>query len=221
MKWKIRAVSVGLCVLMGLSALSAAKGKMTSDGELFSKSSSKEPGKPIAAGTKFTVIRSGNIFLNVKLDSGETGYVLTENAKITSDDTVRAKNGSIKAAQKAMLAHINAERKKKNLEPVKLDTTLNKAAAVRAKEIVKKFEHTRLDGAEFRTILDEMEVKYRTCSENISAGDDAVQLTMERWMASKGHCANILDPDVRKVGIGYVGDEKSDYKHYWVQIYTD
>lgn len=38
-------------------------------------------------------------------------------------------------------------------------------------------------------------------------------------MNSEGHRANILNNDFQKLGVGYIHDDSSDYKYYWVQMF--
>ena len=43
---------------------------------------------------------------------------------------------------------------------------------------------------------------------------------MTLWMNSEGHKANILNPDFKYLGVGYLYDESSEYQYYWVQIFS-
>lgn len=62
------------------------------------------------------------------------------------------------------------------------------------------------------------------CAENIYAGGETPEKAVKGWMESPGHCANILDPNLQEIGVGYYhepndsGDVK--YKHYWVQVFA-
>jgi uncharacterized protein YkwD len=38
-------------------------------------------------------------------------------------------------------------------------------------------------------------------------------------MASPGHRANLLDPDVRHVGVGYAYRTDTRLHHYWVMVF--
>ena len=38
-------------------------------------------------------------------------------------------------------------------------------------------------------------------------------------MNSPGHRANILDPELRELGVGYCYADGSAYGHYWVQLF--
>lgn len=53
--------------------------------------------------------------------------------------------------------------------------------------------------------------------ENIAAGYRSVARTMHSWLASPGHCANIMSRRYKHLGIGYAYDASSRYRAYWVQ----
>ena len=38
-------------------------------------------------------------------------------------------------------------------------------------------------------------------------------------MNAPGHRANILDPELRELGVGYCQAPDSEYGHYWVQLF--
>ena len=65
---------------------------------------------------------------------------------------------------------VNEERKKAGVAPLELDSTLTKAAQIRAKEIMQVFDHTRPDGNNFRSLLEEMGYSSSYAGENISKG---------------------------------------------------
>jgi uncharacterized protein YkwD len=83
---------------------------------------------------------------------------------------------------------------------------LLQAAGIRAGEIAALFSHTRPDGSECFTVLEECGVPYRTAGENIAkatTGYRSPAEVIQMWMDSSGHRANILNRDYTSVGIGY------------------
>ena len=111
---------------------------------------------------------------------------------------------------------VNLERAKVGAAPLRLADDLQFAADIRAQEIVKLFSHTRPDGSDCFTA---MENRGRTCGENIAAGHSSAAETVEQWMNSDGHRENILNPNFRELGVGYAYEEYSTYHHYWVQLF--
>lgn len=115
-----------------------------------------------------------------------------------------------------VLSLVNAERARVGAPPLRLADDLQAASAIRAYEITRKFSHTRPDGSDCFTAIDN---RGRTCGENIAAGNATASETVEQWMNSDGHRKNILNPAFRELGVGYAYDENSDYRHYWVQLF--
>jgi len=114
----------------------------------------------------------------------------------------------------------NAERAKEGLPALKTFDALDKAAAIRAPETVELFSHTRPDGTTCFTALDETGAKQGayTYGENIAAGNSTPAATVEQWMNSPGHRANILNKNYTHIGVGYA--EGGQYGCYWVQMFV-
>jgi len=56
-------------------------------------------------------------------------------------------------------------------------------------------------------------------SENIIAGTvrDTAEKVINSWLNSPGHCKNIMDPNVTKVGLAHTQSNNTQYTHYWTQ----
>lgn len=118
--------------------------------------------------------------------------------------------------RETMLAIINQERAKAGALPLVFREEVFAYADIRAQEIVHKFSHTRPDGTR---ALDGLPVPYSWAGENIAAGNETAEATMEQFMNSPGHRKNILNPNYTQVAIGYHYDPYSTYKHHWVQLF--
>ena len=117
---------------------------------------------------------------------------------------------------KEVLELVNYERAKEHLKPLKLSKSMSHYAQIRAKEITKKFSHTRPSGYSCFTVIPK---PYKTVGENIAAGQRSSKEVVQAWMDSPGHRANILNPKFRELGMGYLYLPDSHYKHYWVQLF--
>lgn len=116
-----------------------------------------------------------------------------------------------------VLSLVNAERAKANLSPLTLDPTVQRAAQLRAQEIVRSFSHTRPNGSSFSSALTEVGAAYRGAGENIAYGQSTPQEVMYAWMNSPGHRANILSKNFTTIGIGYTLVNGTPY---WAQLFT-
>ncbi|MBH3431267.1 CAP domain-containing protein [Pseudomonas alkylphenolica] len=55
--------------------------------------------------------------------------------------------------------------------------------------------------------------------ENIAAGQDTPRKVVDGWLASPGHCANLMNPQFTELGAAYAVDPKSDAGIYWTAMF--
>ena len=120
-----------------------------------------------------------------------------------------------KEAIERIVELVNIERSKAGVAPLKLSRELLRPANIRAKEITKLFSHTRPNGLPFNTAF--YGITYKIAGENIAAGQTSCEMVMQQWMDSPGHKANILSKKYKYIGIAYLYDRNTRYKHFWVQ----
>ncbi|MBN2977927.1 hypothetical protein BFW88_13270 [Pseudomonas fluorescens] len=81
------------------------------------------------------------------------------------------------------------------------------------------FDHLDHDG---RTPGDRAELAgyiAKNIGENIAAGLDTPRKVVDGWLASPGHCANLMNPQFRELGAAYAMDPKSDAGIYWTGLF--
>lgn len=135
-------------------------------------------------------------------------------AKTKSSSNKNLQNNPQTSLKTQVRTLVNEERAKNGLSAVTMTDQLQKAADARAKEIVQSFSHTRPDGSSCFTVLNEYNISYQICGENIAYGYKTAASVMHGWMNSPGHRANILNESFGKIGIG-------EYNGNWVQLFTD
>lgn len=114
---------------------------------------------------------------------------------------------------------VNKERKAAGLSKLKSSNELNAVAAIRAKELIEEYSHTRPDGSSCGTVLDDAGIAYMVRGENIGWNQkNTAERIMKDWMESPKHKANILGKQFGKIGVACY---KYDGKYYWVQVFTD
>jgi uncharacterized protein YkwD len=78
------------------------------------------------------------------------------------------------------------------------------------------FSHTGSGGSSPGDRITAAGYAWRTYGENIAAGYPTVQAVVDGWMASDGHCANIMQAAFRDIGVACVpGTAGSSYGTYW------
>lgn len=145
----------------------------------------------------------------------------TETPKPTATPTPnpihRADAAEINQMVQEVIRLTNIERAKVGSAPLQYHEGLQKAAMVRAKEISISFSHTRPDGRNLSTALDEAGVG-GSSGENIAAVFRTPADVVEGWMNSQGHQVTMLSSRSAYIGVGIYQDEKGIY--YWVQDFA-
>ena len=122
----------------------------------------------------------------------------------------QASGSNIASLAEEVVRQTNLERTSRGLSALRVDAELNRAAAVRARELVQSFSHTRPDGSDWSS------VSSAVSGENIAKGHDSADRVMAAWMSSEGHRANIL-----RAGFGRIGvcAWEANGVLYWVQLF--
>jgi uncharacterized protein YkwD len=105
--------------------------------------------------------------------------------------------------------------------PLSWNATLGSAAQSHSRIMANNnfFDHIDRDG---RTPGDRAELAGyvgQQIGENIAAGQDSVRKVLDGWLASPGHCANLMSPQYRDLGAAYATDPKSDAGIYWTAMF--
>jgi uncharacterized protein YkwD len=78
------------------------------------------------------------------------------------------------------------------------------------------FSHTGSDGSSAGQRATAAGYVWRSLGENIAAGQTSVAAVMNSWMASPGHCANIMRASYKDIGVACVsGGASNTYRSYW------
>jgi uncharacterized protein YkwD len=78
------------------------------------------------------------------------------------------------------------------------------------------FSHTSADGRTVGDRIDATGYLWNTYGENIAAGYATVNAVIDGWMASDGHCANVMGANFTEVSVACVpGTSSSTYNTYW------
>jgi uncharacterized protein YkwD len=103
--------------------------------------------------------------------------------------------------------------------PLVMDAKLQIAAQLHAEDMAQQdyFDHTSLDGRSFSTRIRDAGYTASPRGENIAAGNQTPEATMEQWMNSPGHCKNIMSAGSIEIGVGH--GTGGSYRHYWVQTF--
>lgn len=115
-----------------------------------------------------------------------------------------------------LITLINQVRAEAGLAPLAPAPELMAAAQEHSLEMAMSgfISHTGPDGRTAPQRMRDAGYAWLRCGENIAVSQPTPELAVQFWMNSPPHRANILDPGMREVGVGYVRQE-AGYGHYW------
>ncbi len=102
--------------------------------------------------------------------------------------------------------------------PLSSSGKLNDAADRHARDMARRkfFDHRGADGSQPKDRVMRAGYQPRLTGENIAFGPESAEEAVAGWLASPGHCANIMDSRFQHIGVGLaVGRGRG--RIYWVQ----
>lgn len=134
------------------------------------------------------------------------------------------------SADKALLAQVNAARAKPRLcgrqrfaaaRPLSWNAALGTAAQGHSRAMARGnyFAHRDPDGRSAADRAKGAGFRGRKIGENIAAGQGSPSQAMRDWLASPGHCANLMNPMFTQVGAAYASNSRSDAGIYWTMVF--
>jgi uncharacterized protein YkwD len=107
---------------------------------------------------------------------------------------------SRRVLQRAVVCLINRQRRERGLPGLRSSSQLNRSAQGWTNVMVnsRDFSH----GTDFAARISAVGFDWSNVGENIATGYRTASTVVRAWMASPGHCQNILSPIYREVGTG-------------------
>jgi uncharacterized protein YkwD len=104
--------------------------------------------------------------------------------------------------------------------PLAVSPMLNEAAADHARDMARKtyFDHRGTDGSQPKDRVLRAGYQPRLTGENIAFGPVSAEEVVAGWLASPGHCANIMDSRFEEIGVG-LASGRGRGRIYWVQTF--
>jgi uncharacterized protein YkwD len=106
--------------------------------------------------------------------------------------------------------------------PLQLDPLLSDAALVHAQDMLRfnYFDHTGHDGSSPAVRVAATGYRYRIVGENLAAGPETPQEAVRGWMASPGHCQNIMDDRFTELGVAFAANRSGQPRIVWAQEFA-
>lgn len=169
----------------------------------------------------------------VKVNSRLVLLAKTKSAKIskaTSGSVGAPKPNAPSTTATELLASVNSARSKARkcgsksysaTHPLTLNAKLSAAALGHSADMAKRnyFAHVSPSGKTHADRATAAGYKWSTVGENIAAGYPTISQAMTGWLASPGHCENIMSKSYTHLGIGVAKNANSTYGIYWTQMF--
>jgi len=82
-----------------------------------------------------------------------------------------------------------------------------------------QFSHTGENGSDVGIRATAAGYAWRTIGENIAGGHPDMASVVQAWIDSPGHCANLMSPDFREIGLARVdGQPGNTFSTYWTLV---
>jgi uncharacterized protein YkwD len=123
--------------------------------------------------------------------------------------TTAATTANAAAMRTAVLCLVNRQRAAHGLPSLAHDSRLDRSAQGWTQSMVaqRKFTH----GTNFAARISAAGFAWSAAGENIATGFATPAAVVKAWMASTGHCRNILAPNFSAIGIGVVAHPVAGY----------
>jgi uncharacterized protein YkwD len=105
---------------------------------------------------------------------------------------------------------------------LELSAALEHVALLHARDMASNdfFAHKGSDGSLPADRVSRSGYRWRAVGENIAAGAADAETVVRGWLASPGHCANIMSGKYSEMGVAYVVNRKSKDGIYWSQVFA-
>jgi uncharacterized protein YkwD len=102
--------------------------------------------------------------------------------------------------------------------PLEISDRLHRAARRHARDMARHdyFEHAGRDGRSPKDRVQAEGYRLLLTGENIAFGPETADEVVKGWLGSPGHCANIMDPRFREMGVAVAQGRRRGH-FYWVQ----
>lgn len=138
--------------------------------------------------------------------------------------------GDWREAGRAILKQVNAARARARtcgsqtfeaVPALRWNGQLAEAALAHSRDMAQQnfFSHGAPDGSQVSDRANRAGYSWSRVGENIAAGQGSVEQAVAGWLASPGHCRNIMRADYTEMGAAYATNPDSAAIVYWTQVF--
>jgi len=127
---------------------------------------------------------------------------------------------TVQAIQDDVVRLTNVERQKAGCAPLSRRDDLDVAAQRHSQDMAARnfLGHTGSTGSSFTTRIEQAGyTRWRIAAENVAGGYLTPKDVVAGLMSSPGHRANIINCELKDIGVGYATNPASKFRVYWTQ----
>lgn len=104
--------------------------------------------------------------------------------------------------------------------PLAWSVSLAEAAELHSVDMAARryFDHVSPDGKRVSQRVAAQGYPWRAVGENLAGGDTTVAGVISGWLASPGHCKNLMSPAYAEVAVSCVRQPGSQWGNYWTMV---
>ena len=223
---RIRLVTVFVLVTTTLIILVSLSGTSLRVTLVQAATTVPSPGSPLAASNKTADIEKQRS--NITEVSPNSRAALTATNVTTTyiflPLIIRSPSRDLGSFAASVVNETNTYRIQHGCPPLILSAQLSDAAQSHSEDMALSdfFSHTSSDGSTPWERIERTGYRYSLAAENIAAGYTTPEAVVQGWMNSAYHRENILDCNLREIGVGYYYQKDdngtANYCHYWTQV---
>ena len=117
---------------------------------------------------------------------------------------------------------VNAARNRAGLPRLVPDPALDRVAQAYSRRMAEEgfYGHVDPQGRSVGDRLAAARYLAGASAENIARGQPDPGTVVQGWLDSPGHCANIMNPQLAKIGAGYAFTPVPPFHHYWTHVFA-
>lgn len=106
--------------------------------------------------------------------------------------------------------------------PLEIDAALEHAAQAHARDMASRgrLGHEGSDGSMPADRVTRADYAWKAVAENIAAGQTTAEEAVSTWLASPGHCENLMSPRYSQTGIAHAVNRDAAKGIYWAQVFA-
>jgi uncharacterized protein YkwD len=172
------------------------------------------------------ILGRGTYYIRVGRQRGNTRYQLRLSVADMPPPSGLPRQSNLTTVTDRVLALTNFHRQQAGLTPLRNNPILTAVAQSHTENMIVRdfYSHQAPDGSRSADRIRRAGYNFSLAAENIAVGYSSPESVMQGWMDSPGHRANIMNPNLQEIGVGFyfIANDPGavNYRYYWTQNFA-